>query len=163
MSNASDRLVEILERHRTHSEALLGLAEEKRSAIVSNAVQELDRITLAEMEHVGAIRRLEEDRKMTVEILGSRIGTRADAKLDDIAARLDDAERERLQAARGSLRTVLDRLRERNAGNKELLDASVSHFHGFFTALRNLRADRPVYDRRGIPSAGGRPLLDRTA
>lgn len=163
MSEHEDRLLEILAQHREHSEKLLTLSTVKREAILENDTDGINTVMLDEMQHISAIRKLEEDRKQTVEALGNRMGTRRIARLDDIIARIGDEEAQALSAARDSLRDVLGELQKSNARNQTLLESSMEHFNGFFNALRSVRADRPVYNNRGASSKNGRPLINRTA
>lgn len=155
-SNRPDvvRLIEVLEGLRERNVELLRLIAERREAVRRadfarfGAIDDSERRLLAEIAELDRIR-LDEARGVAV-----RLALAPEATLSAIAERLGPAEAAKLDAARGSLRELVDRVRRESGVLRQAVERLSAHMAGVLQSVHSALAHASVYSRTGRLAAG---------
>lgn len=138
MAGMINQLIDILTQQTTRCEELLGLAKEKKDAIIKNEIEELTKITNLENMVISQNNRLERQRNSLAgdiaEVLGKR-GQQMDvsALLEAIAGQAEEAE---LRETGERLRNVLRELKEANDLNNVLIQSSLEYVEYSLNLIR---------------------------
>jgi len=123
------RLIAVLEQLSAAHEAMIELADQKREALVRNAVDEVSAVVQKETKWMRAVENLlKEQRDATVEFFRSRgfQPTRAVTVTELSRMITDRADKETLLQARDRLSDVVARLQAKNDLNQQLIEHSLA-------------------------------------
>lgn len=150
----AERLLELLEAMRARHADLLRLLSERREAVrVADfgrfgALDDAERRILAEVVELDR-RRLEESRALAV-----RLALAPDATLADIGSRLGPQDAARLDAARGELRALVERVRRESGVLRQAVERLSAHMAGVLQTVHSALAHAQVYSRGGRIALG---------
>lgn len=141
-------LVELLDKEIAIYNSYLDLATQKKQALIDNNVDALDVVTESEKSLSTKILALEAAR---IEFLREQ-GYPANITLDQLLPKLENEDREELQAMAGNLKNVLTQCKKFNDSNMALLKQSsnyINHMIKVFSSNLNGGATKAVYSRKG--------------
>lgn len=128
MASLMEELISTLSQEKDFYLALLPIAEEKTKAIVSNDLDELQRITDKEQEAVDHVNALERKRAEVIKNMGIVLGRKPEeltlAELIKVADK-QPKEKEVLTELRDALGKAVKRLADLNERNKVLISHSL--------------------------------------
>ncbi|HEY8490772.1 MAG TPA: flagellar protein FlgN [Dehalococcoidia bacterium] len=157
------RLVQVLEEENAVYGELVALSEAEYQAILAARIDELTELLINKERLLARAQALEEARQAEVRaVVGDAAA--ASARLEDLASRLEGAERERLLAVRDSLRENISRLTAANDRNGAVLRGGLQLIGRWINFLAGYAAAAVTYAQDGsaTPKAG-RTILDRQA
>lgn len=150
-------LVETIDATHERYEALRALVARRREAIRTADLDALDSALREERATTGRVTELDRRRAELAGALARRLGLPTTASASDIAARLPDAEGERLRFHAGRLRGSIDACRRESGVVRAAADTLAQHVAGVLASVQALMAATPTYGRGGR-LAGAAPL-----
>lgn len=128
MASLIETLIDVLDKENTEYEELLGLSENKTSAIVRGDVTKLQEILIEEQKYIDNISKLDKKREENVKDICNVLNlSEKGMKIDLIIEMLSKRPKEQsaLQDVHLKLKRTLDQLMKINENNKVLLKESM--------------------------------------
>lgn len=166
MSEKLEKLAVILEEELALSRRLLDLAKDARAAAISADPMMLVDIVTEQEEKAARLEVIEAERSSFIREVAPELGFAGagSVRLTDLAERASGDVGAKLRRLGARLKSCVLDLREANAHNRALLEASLDHVDGFFEAVAGARAERgsygPGHERRVTAAAA---VMDRRA
>lgn len=121
-----DKIIQCLENQKNIYEKLLSLSMEKKDAIIEGKVNELDNFIKLEGNLILEIGKLENERDSTAEALARELGcSRENLTISYICNEVKDRRCTSLKKAADSIGSTLNKLKEINDLNGELIEQSL--------------------------------------
>lgn len=152
MAGMITQLVEIMTEQSERYNELLGLSIEEKEILVSNDIEELQKLTNLKNMVITQNNRLEKKRISLVndiaEVMGSTEKDIDLSKLIEIMG--EQPESEQLIELGKNLKETLDKLKEANTLNKQLLEASIEYVEYSLNVMRSsTNPESPEFPDRG--------------
>lgn len=153
-------LEQILRDLTVEHEKLSETSRRRRAAIAGADAAGMSECLSLEAEIARRIAAIESRRQTLVQRAMERFDRPADADADWrptvtwIAGRLDEPDASRVAALAGSLRELIERLREERLAVRDAADALASHMRGLIRAVERRLSHSGAYGRRGVVAAG---------
>lgn len=148
------RLIEILESSHALYTQLLAQIRARREAIRTADFVRLEQLENSEQVIAARLALLDQDRTAEVAALAVRLALAPGAALTDIAARLGEQERARLDIVRCELRTLIEETRRESSILRQASDRLSSHMAGILQTVHSAMAHAKVYSRGGRIAVG---------
>lgn len=148
------RLIEILEASRALQAELLASIRSRREAIRTANFTELTRLERSEQELSLRLHQLDTARAAEAAQLAARLAIPAKSPLGEIAARLPEADRARLDAVRSGLRTAIEETARETSVLRQASERLSAHMAGVMQAVNSALAHAKVYSRGGVIAMG---------
>ena len=151
-------LLELLETLAGRHAELVGLLAARREAVRRadftrfGAIDDSERRILAEVADLDR-RRVEAARGLAV-----RLALPQEATLAEIAARLSSEDAARIDAARGALRELVERVRRESGVLRQAVERLSAHMAGVLQSVHSALAQASVYSRAGRLATGATVL-----
>jgi flagellar biosynthesis/type III secretory pathway chaperone len=145
---AVDRVIEVLEQLAEVHEQLIECAETKKAAIIANDIDALSRVTASESRLIARIAELDRQRhERSVQVFSDHgFNTSEGVTLNRLyGVVFNPDQRARLQQAEARLRERLERLRQLNDLNQQLLKMSIDYVNFSIEVLSPQRDDDYIY------------------
>jgi len=152
MAGLIGQLIEVLNGQVENYDALLVLSERKKSAVISNDAESLQKITADENFIVGRLQRLEKNRAATMKDIGVVLNVPGDGlTLTQLCGLIQNqAEHEPLSNLVAGIKTKLDELKSINAQNKALIENSLEYINYSVNVIHSsIEQDKRFYDTSG--------------
>jgi flagellar biosynthesis/type III secretory pathway chaperone len=163
MSAPVDALVAVLAAQTAQLQALLGLLEQERTALIRMDAPMVHQVAERKGLLIASVQQLETERDACLRRLAAEHGLpEAPLTLSALARRLGAPAR--LIEAGQDLRAALGRVAAMNDGNRVLADHALRHVRGLLDRVRGVLTEAPTYGRAGQPAGEWtRPVLEHTA
>jgi len=148
------RLIEILEASRALQAELLASIRARREAIRTANFTELTRLERSEQELSLRLHQLDTARATEAAQLAARLAIPAKSPLGEIAARLPEADRARLDAVRSALRAAIEETARETGVLRQASERLSAHMAGVLQAVNSALAHAKVYSRGGVIAMG---------
>ncbi|WP_274362504.1 flagellar protein FlgN [Paenibacillus thermotolerans] len=163
------QLIGVLERLTEAHESLLGLAEQKKEALIANKVDEVSAIVNKETKLAKAVDELLKEQADATNLFFKSKGlqpTRA-INVTELSRLIHDSQlKGALLSERDRLVAVIERLKAVNRLNQELLEQSIAFVNFSVDLVMGPPVDEPVYQRPAHQQGNIKPrpgLFDRKA
>jgi uncharacterized membrane protein len=150
-------LIETIDATGERYEALLALVARRREAIRVADLDALDAALREERATTASIAEFDRRRSELAGALARRLGLPTTASASDIAARLPEADGERLRFHAGRLRAAIEACRRESGIVRAAAEALAQHVAGVLASVHAFLATNPTYGRGGR-LAGAAPL-----
>jgi len=161
MAGLMEKLIQVMEEHASHCEALLSLGARKKEHIIKNEVDALRKLMVEENAIVGKVQRAEKARVQLIRDIADVLNERADAltltRLADIIREQD--EHEPFTRAAERMRTAVEALKVLNDQNKLLLENALEYIDFTINVIRSTYGDPSGYMPEDSQTPG-RSFLD---
>lgn len=148
------RLVEILEASRALQAELLASIRARREAIRTANFNELARLERSEQDLASRLAQLDAARAAETAQLAARLAIPAKSPLGEIAARLPEADRARLDSVRAALRAAVEETARETGVLRQASERLSAHMAGVMQAVNSALAHAKVYSRGGVIAMG---------
>lgn len=148
------RLIEILEASRALQGELLAGIRARREAIRTASFSELARLERTEQELSARLAQLDAARAAEAAQLAARLGIPAKSPLGEIAARLAEPDRARLDLVRAALRAAIEETARETGILRQASERLSAHMAGVMQAVNSALAHAKVYSRGGVIAMG---------
>ncbi|MEY5061621.1 MAG: hypothetical protein RIS45_1542 [Planctomycetota bacterium] len=148
------RLVEILEASRALQAELLASIRARREAIRTANFNELARLERSEQDLASRLAQLDSARAAETAQLAARLAIPAKSPLGEIAARLPEADRARLDSVRAALRAAIEETARETGVLRQASERLSAHMAGVMQAVNSALAHAKVYSRGGVIAMG---------
>ena len=158
MASLMDSIIDVLEKEDAEYIRLIALSEQKTPVIIKGDLDELNRITEAETEIVAVIQKLEKERIQIMKDIAEVTNRKAeDIKLGELVKMMDKrpAEQARLTALHDKLKGTMDRIKQVNEQNRELLEDSLEMVQFEMNLLQSLKTAPETADNNSSAYATG--------
>jgi flagellar biosynthesis/type III secretory pathway chaperone len=158
MPGMLDQLADVMKEQTERHNELHGLSLEEKDAIIQNDIDALQNLVNLKNMVISQNSRLEKQRISLVKDIAEVMGHKgSDLSLADVIEILtDDADKEKLRIAGTDLRESVNRLKEINDINKQLLESSIEFVEYSLNALRSTIApEHPEYPTRPVTGTSG--------
>ena len=158
MASLMDSIIDVLEKEDAEYIRLIALSEQKTPVIIKGDLDELNRITEAETEIVAVIQKLEKERIQIMKDIAEVTNRKAeDIKLGELVKMMDKrpAEQARLTALHDKLKGTMDRIKQVNEQNRELLEDSLEMVQFEMNLLQSLKTAPETADYNSSAYATG--------
>ena len=153
-------LEQILRDLTAEHEKLSATSRRRRAAIAGADAAGMGECLTEEAAIAQRIAAIETRREALVQRAMERFDRPADADADWrptvtwIAGKLEEPDASRVAALAGSLRELIERLREERLAVRDAADALASHMRGLIRAVERRLSHSGAYGRRGVVAAG---------
>lgn len=164
MASLIDELIITLKDQVRNYEELLILSEEKKSIIMKNDIETLQKVTAAESTIIGRNQRLENKREECVKnisiVLNQDFKELTITKISELIK--NQKEYDELVKTRNNLKEVLESLKVRNDQNKTLIESSLDYIDFSVNLIRSDGSKDQVYysQKEGEVFQQGKNLFD---
>lgn len=148
------RLLEVLASSRALHAQLLANVRARREAVRTANFGELTRLEAAGTELAARMAALDKARSDESTQLAVRLSLPAKSPLGDIAARLSEQDRARLDLARSELRTIIEETQRETGVVRQATERLSAHMAGIMQAVNSALAHAKVYSRGGVIAVG---------
>lgn len=148
------RLIEILEASRALQGELLAGIRARREAIRTANFSELARLERSEQELSARLAQLDAARANEAAQLAARLAIPAKSPLGEIAARLPEPDRARLDLVRSALRAAIEETARETGILRQASERLSAHMAGVMQAVNSALAHAKVYSRGGVIAMG---------
>ena len=158
MASLMDSIIDVLEKEDAEYVRLIALSEQKTPVIIRGDLDELNRITEAETEIVAVIQKLEKERIQIMKDIAEVTNRKPeDIKLGELVKMMDKrpAEQSRLTALHDKLKGTMDRMKQVNEQNRELLKDSLEMVQFEMNLLQSLKTAPETADYNSSAYATG--------
>ena len=158
MASLMDSIIDVLEKEDAEYIRQIALSEQKTPVIIKGDLDELNRITEAETEIVAVIQKLEKERIQIMKDIAEVTNRKAeDIKLGELVKMMDKrpAEQARLTALHDKLKGTMDRIKQVNEQNRELLEDSLEMVQFEMNLLQSLKTAPETADYNSSAYATG--------
>ena len=158
MASLMDSIIDVLEKEDAEYVRLIALSEQKTPVIIRGDLDELNRITEAETEIVAVIQKLEKERIQIMKDIAEVTNRKPeDIKLGELVRMMDKrpAEQARLTALHDKLKGTMDRMKQVNEQNRELLKDSLEMVQFEMNLLQSLKTAPETADYNSSAYATG--------
>jgi hypothetical protein len=148
------RLLEILEASRAFHVQLLASVRARRDAVRTANFAELERLQKGEAAVARSLAELEHARITESTQLAVRLALPPKATLADIASRLAEPERARLDLVRSELRRTIEETARETGVVRQATERLSAHMAGIMQTVNSALAHAKVYSRGGVIAMG---------
>ena len=152
MAGMINQLIEVLNEQAARCEELLGLSREKRDVIITNDVDNLQKITSLENIIVSQNQKLEKKRESLIADIGSVLGKEGEKLTISALAELMEGQEEQqlLLDIRARIQGVMEELSENNLQNASLIQNALDYIEYSMNVLRYSGSQEPpMYTAQG--------------
>jgi flagellar biosynthesis/type III secretory pathway chaperone len=163
MASLVEELITILKQQKQSYDELLILSNEKKSIILKNDIDTLQKITAAESTIVGRNQKLDQKREECVKNIGTVINRNPkELTITELAIVLKaQNETEELIRLRDGLKIVLEELKLKNDQNRQLLESSLDYVNFSVNLIRGkTEGGREYYSPTGEIVQEGKNFFD---
>ena len=150
----AEQLIATLERSRAGYTELLALIRTRRASIRSADFAKFSQLGTRETRLVYDIGQLDQARLNEVRGLAMRLALPVEATLADIAARLGETDRARIDQLRSELRPLIEEVRSESSVLRQAAERLSAHMAGILQSVHSALAHANVYSRGGRVTAG---------
>ena len=158
MASLIDELIDTLNREDEEYNRLIALSREKTPIIVKGDLEGLAAVTDKEQAVVSVIQKLEKDRMSSMKDIAEVTGRKDDEiKLLELAKMMDKRpeEQSRLTALHDKLKGTMDRMKQVNEQNRELLQDALDMVQFEMNLLQSLKTAPETADYNSSAYATG--------
>lgn len=148
------RLLEILEATLAVQREILGGVRARREAVRRADFAELARLEKAEPPLALRMQELERTRAAELAQLTVRLALPPKSPLSDIAARLPEPDRARLDLVRSELRATIAEIQRESGIVRQASERLSAHMAGILQSVHSALAHAKVYSRGGVIAIG---------
>lgn len=157
MAGLINELIEILNKQASAYEELLILSTEKKSVIINNDIDALQKITIVENKIVSRSQKFEEKRLELMKDIASVLNRKNEELTLSILEELmkDQEEAPLISAVRIKLKDTVTKLKEANDLNNQLIEGSLDYIEFTMNLVRANLDEGPSYHHKGKNIIGG--------
>ena len=148
------RLLEILASSTAFHTELLASIRARREAVRKADFRTLSTLEQAESKLLQRMSQLDAQRAAEASQLAVRLSLPAKATLGEIAARLPEPERARIDLARSELRAAIEAAQRESGIVRQATERLSAHMAGVLQAVNSALAHAKVYSRGGVIAMG---------
>ena len=158
MASLMDSIIAVLEKEDAEYTKLIALSEQKTPVIIKGDLNELNRITEAEQYIVGVIQKLEKELIQVMKDIAEVSNKKEeDIKLGELIKMMEKrpAEQARLTELHDKLKGTMDRMKQVNEQNRELLSDALEMVQFEMNLLQSLKTAPETADYNSSAYATG--------
>lgn len=144
MASMTQELITILSNEQIQYDNLLRYANEKKDCLINNKLNELGDLTNKEQIIITELNRSEKKRKDIIESLGIVLN-KDNITLSEIAKKLPESDKEALLKIKENLLNTVDKLKELNRQNTELITEGLNFTEYTLNAMQGPSRDNNSY------------------
>lgn len=148
------RLLEILAASTAFHTELVGSIRARREAVRKADFRALEALDKAEAKLLQRMAELDRQRATEASQLAVRLSLPAKSTLGEIAARLPEPERARIDLARSQLRAAVEAAQRESGVVRQATERLSAHMAGVMQAVNSALAHAKVYSRGGVIAMG---------
>lgn len=165
MDSLTNKLTDIVSREVTQFEQVLQLMADQQNFLVSNDLENLNRVVKEQEEAILKMRELEKSRLRIIEEISQRTDDNPEGlTLTELAKKLGKPQAEKLERMQKTLRDLHDKINKARARNEFLIKKSMEYIEGTVRLLASSGVDVPTYREGTKPGKSTQSLMvNRTA